>query len=840
MYGGQIRQSRDSNGAGIGRFAKREPVAQPVGTRHAESAFNHSQSRLGSLTPLKQVRVFLVAVLAVVSLGAQQRAGILPNGAAVLPHGWPLTPAGKQIPLSTLPMSLALSPDGRVAVALNAGYREPSLSVIDLETADLVQTVRLPDAWLGLRFNRAGDKLIIGGGARATILEASYADGRLKLARQFAAVPSDARTVDDFIGDVMLSADEGLLYAANLFRNRIEVLNAKSGVRLSRFETRARPYRMQLAPDGRHAWISHWGESSVGLYRLDEGRLLESVPVGAMAGDLLIVPGEVEADDDQADVFPVTARLFVASSNTNTVTVFGLTDSNRARLLERIPVGPEIDAPAGTEPTALSGSPDGQRLYIACSGNNLVAVADISGPRTQFLGAIPTGWRPTAVAETSQGQLLYLNGKGAGPRAALQGPDPTRRDRASDYVAAQEIGSIGILPGLDGDSLAQMTQRAAENVMYEGAFAADPGVPEGNPVGPNSPIKHVVYVIKENRSYDQVLGDLPGAEGDPELVVFGENVAPNHRKLAREFALLDNFYAAGSVSADGMSWATSAATNDFIEKLWPARYAKRLDRFLLEKFESTAAPPAGYLWSNALSKKLSVRAYGIWTRPGTDAEPLVMDPGLTPHVDGGYPSFDLTVTARSRVERYLADSLRLEQEGALPNLQILYLPNDHTAGRAPGLPTARAMMAEHDAALGALVETLSRRESWKRTAVFIVEDDAQDGADHIGAHRSIAFVASPYARRKIRDKTFYSTLSVLRTIEMILGLAPMTQFDAAAVPMWKLFQSEPDFTPFEAVEPGQRPDELNPPGGERVIPRRVEARPPARHAPLDGVQPAAL
>ena len=778
------------------------------------------------------MRYLLAAILAATCLSAQQPAGIFPGGAAILPTGWSITPAGKQIPLSTLPMSVALSPDGRVAIVLNAGYREPSLSVIDLETSDLVQTVRLTDGWLGLRFNQKGDKLLIGGGARASVLEAAYADGRLTLSRQFAAVGADSRTRDDFVGDVMLSADEGLLYAANLFRNRIEILNAKSGRRLSHFETGARPYRMQLAPDGRHAWVSHWGEASVGLYNLAEGRLLENLPVGALTGDILVVPGEVESDDDQADVFPITARLFVAASNTNTVTVFGLTDSNRPRLLEQVPLGPTLDAPAGSEPSALSVSPDGQRLYITCSGNNLIAVADISGPRTQFLGAIPTGWRPTAAVETARGQLLYLNGKGAGPRPALQGPDPTRRDRASDYVAAQEIGSLGILPGLDGDTLAAMTRRAAENVLYDADYVAEPGVPAGNPIGPGSPIEHVVYVIKENRSFDQVLGDLPGAEGDPDLVVFGEDAAPNHRKLAREFALLDNFYAAGSVSADGMSWSTSAASNDFIEKLWPSRYAKRLDRFLLEKFESAAAPPAGYLWSNAISKGLTVRAYGIWTRPGSDAEPLVMDPGLTPFVDGGYPSFDLTIPSRTRVERFLSDSQRLEEEGALPNLRILYLPNGHTAGRAPGMPTARAMMAEHDAALGALVEGLSSRESWSKTAVFVVEDDAQDGADHIGAHRSIALIASPYARRGVRDPTFYSTLSVLRTIEMILGLAPMTQFDAAATPLWRLFQSEPDSRPYKAVRPSQSPDELNPSNGERVVPRRVEARPPALDGPL--------
>lgn len=748
--------------------------------------------------------------MAVSAVFAQQTAGVRPNGAAILPNGWSLTPAGEQVPLSTLPMALEITRDGRYALALNAGYLRPSVSVVDLETRRVVDTANLADAWLGLTLNRAGDKAYVGGGARASVYEAELRGGELRATREFAAVARESVGENDFIGDVLLSADEGLLYAANLFQNRIEILNAKSGLRVGRFETGARPYRMRLAPDGRHLWVSHWGELSVGLYSLDDNRLIERIEAGPLPGDLLIVPGEIETPDQ--DAFPVTARLFVVSSNTNSVWVYGLTANNRAQLLEQIPLAPTPGAPAGTAPTGLAVSPDGQRLYIACSGNNLIAVADISGDRTRLLGAIPTGWYPTAAAETPDGRIVYLSGKGSGSRPMPNGPDPTQRGKASDYVAAEQTGSLGFLPGLDGETLALLTERAAQTVLYDEDYAADSDV--------ETPIDHVVYVIKENRSFDQVLGDLPGANGDPSLVVFDESVAPNHRKLAREFVLLDNFYASGTVSADGLNWSTAAFANDFIEKLWPSHQARRLRRDFLDVFDAAAVPPAGYLWSNVVSAGLDVRVFGIWTTHGPDGRTLPLDPGLAGRFDEQYPGFDLSVPDGERIDRFLGEFRRMEKAGSLPDLMVLHLPNDHTAGRAAGLPTAKAMMAEHDLALGRLVEGVSRTKAWGRTAIFVVEDDAQDGADHVDSHRSIALVASPYVKRGAKDSTFYSTESVLRTIEMILGLRPMTQFDGAATPMRNIFIGTPDPKPYEASKPEQQLDEKNP-KGERVTPRRA-------------------
>ena len=377
-----------------------------------------------------------------------------------------------------------------------------------------------------------------------------------------------------------------------------------------------------------------------------------------------------------------------------------------------------------------------------------------------------------------------------------------------------------------------MTDRVIANTLYDDSLMTSAETSENSPIpsrpGEPSPIRHVVYVVKENRTFDQVLGDFQGAAGDPKLVVFGEETAPNHRKLAREFTLLDNFYTAGDVSADGQNWTFAALANDFIEKLWPSYYGRRRGVYDFEGGEPAAIPPAGYLWTNARAASLPVRNYGVWSASsGTAAAATVKDPALAADSSQGFAPFDLDTPEQARVDEFLRELSGFEAAGQMPRLMLVRLPNDHTAGRAPGKPTPAAMMAEHDYALGRLVEAVSKSRFWPQTAIFIVEDDAQDGADHIDSHRAPAFVVSPYARRGFVDDTFYSTPSVLRTVELILGLRPMTQFDAAAPPLASAFTAEPNATPYEAVRPKQSFDETNPPG-EGGQPRRVQAPPTQR------------
>ena len=469
-------------------------------------------------------------------------------------------------------------------------------------------------------------------------------------------------------------------------------------------------------------------------------------------------------------------------------------------------------------PTALGLSADGKFLYSVASGNNAIVVTDVTNERTELVGVIPTGWYPTAVHALSDGRLIYLNGKGNGSHPAPRGPNPNRRGEEQQYVAALEVGSLGFLPPLNRELFRQLTSRVIANTAYEDGLLDDAGIPAGNPIparpGGVSPIRHVIYVVKENRTYDQLLGAFKGGNGDPGLVVFGDAITPNHHKIAREFVLLDNFYATGSVSADGQNWTAGAIANDFVEKMWPSYYGRRRQVYDFEGGETTAVPAAGYLWTNALGLGLSVRNYGMWTAPGhgETGSVRVLDPALAPHTNREFPPFDLDVSDQTRVDVFFRDFKRLEASGELPRLMMVRLPGDHTAGREPGKRTPRATMAEHDLALGRLVEAVSQSKSWPETAVFIVEDDSQDGADHVDSHRSLAFVVSPYAKRGVVDSTLYTTTSVLRTIELILGLRPMSQFDAAATPMANAFTPQLDTRPYEAVQPQADFDERNPSG----------------------------
>ena len=791
-----------------------------------------------SARPMALLAILLLGGLSLSSQNARDvdlheypRTGRQTDGGFLLPNGWSITPAGEQISLSTLPMSLALSPDEEHALVLNGGFLPPTISVIDLAATRETARVPVPDGWLGITFNKAGDKVYIGGGSRVSVFEFSFREGELKLEREFPVVPPGERAASDHVGDVMLSADERFLYAANLFRNSVAVLNTQTGFVVQEIRTGFRPYRLLLGLGGKTLLVSHWAESSIGVYALSDGRLIQKVSVGLHPTDMLIQRQKMDRGPDQV---PLVGRLFVACANTNSVSVVGITEGNRFELLERIPVAPTPRAPAGSTPTALALSADSRLLYTVCSDNNTIVVADVSQERAELLGAVPTGWYPTDVAATSDGRLLYLSGKGQGSHPAPRGPDPSRRGEEQQYVAALQTGSLGILPPLGREHLIELTRLVIENTPYDDHLLSDAGIAAGNPIptrpGLPSPIKHVIYVVKENRTYDQVLGDLESGDGKSELTVFGNAVAPNHHKLAREFVLFDNFYTAGDVSADGQNWSAAAIANDYVQKLWPSYYGRRRRVYDFEGGEPTAVPTAGYLWTNALAAGLSVRNYGFWAwRNGNQV--TINDPGLAAHTNSAFVPFDLDYSDQKRVDEFLREFTDLEAAGKLPQLMMVRLPGDHTAGRAPGKPTARAMMADHDYALGRLVEAVSKSEAWGQTAIFVVEDDAQDGADHIDSHRSPAFVASPYAKRGFVDHAHYSTASVLRTIELILGLRPMTQFDAAAPPMADAFTAKPDVRHYEAVKPKVSSDEKNPPGVD-VLPRRVKNDPPSLFALL--------
>jgi hypothetical protein len=383
---------------------------------------------------------------------------------------------------------------------------------------------------------------------------------------------------------------------------------------------------------------------------------------------------------------------------------------------------------------------------------------------------------------------------------------------AYQYIGLLMQGTLSAIDLPDAGQLAVWTVDSfkcsplREGTAVVGEVPADSPVP-GKPGGP-SPIKHCVYIIKENRTYDQVFGDMREGNGDPGLCLFGEKVTPNHHRLARQFVLLDNFYVDGEVSADGHMWSTAAYATDFVEKVWPLNYRgspkKKLDTYPSEgEYEWIARPAGGYLWDRAAEAGVSYRSYGEWV----DTAKNVGDPGramvkaLEGHIDPQFRGWDLNYPDQKRADRFLAELARFEREGDMPRLIIMRLPNDHTSGTKVGKPTPIAQVADNDLALGRVVEGISKSKFWNDTAVFVVEDDAQDGPDHVDAHRSVALVVSPYTKRGFVDSTPYSTSGMLRTMELILGLKPMSQFDAAARPMYASFTAKPDRSGYRHVVP---------------------------------------
>jgi hypothetical protein len=428
------------------------------------------------------------------------------------------------------------------------------------------------------------------------------------------------------------------------------------------------------------------------------------------------------------------------------------------------------------------------------------------------LGFVPTGWYPTAAAALADGRLVVLNGKGSRSYPNPKGPNPSLKQSnlSIQYVAHIQTGSASFIPALTDDSLSSYTAEVKSNSPYTDEKL------DSNPAGIPAAIQHVIYIVKENRTYDQVLGDIGKGESDPSLCLFKENAGPNHHKLAREFVLFDNFYVNSDVSADGHNWSTSAIANDYVEKMWPSNYGGRNPNYGFEGGEPAAYPPAGYLWTNAASAGISMRNYGYWAEnkkePGADGVEIqaVLDPALAKVTNLKYRSFDLNYPDVKRARTFLDDLAQFESANQMPALIFMRLGNDHTSGTAPGKIAPLSAFADNDYALGMIVEGVSRSKFWGSTAIFVLEDDAQNGGDHVDSHRSPAFLISPYTHTGAIDSNMYNTTSVLRTMELILHLRPMTHFDAGARPMIASFSGQASPAPYQAEKPRISLEERNP------------------------------
>jgi YVTN family beta-propeller protein len=545
------------------------------------------------------------------------------------------------------------------------------------------------------------------------------------------------------------------------------------------------PYGVALSRDGKRAFVTNWGTRTVSIVSTRTRRVTRTVRVGTHPSAIL--------------TSPVRHEIYVANADSDSVSVL---DDRSGTVLRTINLRPYTGAPIGASPNALAASPNGRRLYVANAGDDDVAVVRLaasgasSGDR--IAGLIPTAWYPDAVALAADGSTLFIanmKGLGAGPNLD-----------AKTYWPTLMRGTLSRIAVPDRSTLAAYTKQVWEN----NRFGAAPVVPARSviPSGPGdtSPINHVIYVMKENRTYDQVLGDLGKGNGDPSLAIFGQDVTPNHHALAERFVTFDNFYADAEVSADGWSWSNGAYANTYNQKNWPLDYngyARPYDFGGFGNNEKAGQPGEepgrSYLWDDLAAHGVAYRNFGFFVDNPVDLQPSI--PGLIRHTDPKYPGWDLHTMDQARIDRWLRVFAHYEASRSMPRMQFVYLPSDHTFGTTPRARKPTAYVADNDLALGRLVDAVSHSAFWASTAIFVVEDDSQDGPDHVEGHRSIAYAISPYTQTGRIDSTFYSTVSVLRTMELILGVPPMSQFDRAATPMTAAFSVTPNLRPYDALMP---------------------------------------
>jgi YVTN family beta-propeller protein len=766
-------------------------------------------------------RALAVSALIVGDVAGAAAATILPglqaDGSVQLPNQWSLRPVGRQIIVGDFPVNVALHPRGQFAAVLHSGWGKHEVRILDVQAHREISQVALDETYYGLSWSPDGKHLYVSGAAAEVVHAFDFADGYLSGRRDLRVRPDNEKGVP---AGLAVSADGKAVYLAEVWGQRVVKISTADGHPLwtqalakpqgwsettpenerknAGFAADA-PYPYTCLPDEAHGrvYVSLWAGSAVLVLDAQTGKVLSRWAVGRH-------PNEMALGRD--------GRLYVSEANSNSVSII---DTASGKVLERLGTALFPDAPPGATPNSLTLSPDGATLYVANADNNNLAVYDVAQPgRSVPLGHIPTGWYPTSVRATADGRsLVVANGKGLTSRPNALGPIPTHRlpRDQEEYIGGLLRGSVSViaLPA-EKDRVvryAEWTKTAYACSPLNSAASPRGTRPEGSPIpaaGAPSLIRHVIYIVRENRTYDQVFGDVAEGHGDAHLCLFGEQVTPNAHALAREFVLLDNLYADGEVSSDGHEWSLGAYATDFVERNWPMNYGhnhRNKYDYPSEGRYPVAIPANGYLWDRAAEAGVSYRSYGEFTvdghgTPDTPAHPSL--PVLRGHIDELYPSWTTKIPDRWRADHFIKELARFEKEGEMPRLQVLQLPCDHTVGTNEGEPTPTAMVADNDLALGRIVEAVSRSRFWADTAIFVLEDDAQNGADHIDAHRMPALVVSPWTRRHAVDSTLYSTSSMLRTIELILGLKPMSQYDAAAMPMWSSFSDRADPAPYAA------------------------------------------
>lgn len=785
-----------------------------------------------SMTISHRVHHSAVAALALVALASCSRpsrsddvgSSDIPaslSATARLPTGARLDPAGRSTPLGNMPLSAVLAPDGHNIVVSLSGWREQGLQVVNRETGALVQRAAQSGAFVGLAFSTDGTTLYASGGATDRVYvyawrassataPATLIDSISMRSASSAASDSASPPGSRYVSGLALSRDGRRLYVAENLADSIAVVDLATKRIAQRLGTGAYPYAVITAPDGR-VYVSDWGAATVHVYHaVASGTLIAERPI------------DVGRHPSALALSANGSRLFAASASTDRVAAV---DTRSRRVVQWLLDPPLDDVAEGSTPDALALSADGTRLYVAEADANAVAVFDLS-PLTSGIasahgadtlsGRIPTEWYPTAVlapgtvSTQSADSLLVINGKGRGAGPNPTGPRPNQKSADEDphgYTLGQLNGTLTILPAARGEALDMLSRRVAEANGWTARRT-----PFKYP-----PIEHVVYIIKENRTYDQVLGDLRPGDGDTTLTFFPRALSPNHHALAERFGTYDRFFVNAEVSQQGHPWSTAGYVTDYIEKTTPDIYRNR--RPEPDEPGDVDDPVVGYLWDAATRKHLSLRNYGeggeaLPHTPGVADEKRyegnvrALLPALQRYTNPSYPPFDMSVSDQLRADVWLSEFREYERAARMPSLEILHLPRDHTAGLRAGLCTPRACMADNDLALGRIVDALSHSQFWRTTAVFVLEDDAQAGPDHVDSHRSVMFTISPWARSGVVHR-FVNTTDVLATIEELLGLDSFSHFDHFGRPLREIWRASPDLHPYVALTPAQPLGDLN-------------------------------
>ncbi|MBA2516477.1 MAG: bifunctional YncE family protein/alkaline phosphatase family protein [Solirubrobacterales bacterium] len=785
----------------------------------------------------------------------------LRSDAPVTPAGFRVAPAGQELGVPRFatgfqgPLGSALSPDGDQLLSVSSGAaRRQSVDLFDLQRGARSDAVTYDatkalgeSAFYGVAFSPDGRRAWASGGGQDVVHVLSVKDGQLSETGQIAApnFPAGLAYGRTPRGPRLYVANNlsGPAVGLNPPGNSVTVIDPDAGTVLKKIDLGAalQPFGVAFARDGRKAYVTNWLGRNVNVIDTTTEEKIAEVALD---------PDPLRADHPSAIAEnPRRNEVYTANANSDTVSVINTESDQVAATIDvaLVPGGPK-----GANPDGLDVSPDGRTLYVAEAGENAVAVIDLDTRRVR--GFVPTSWYPADVDVSPDGRRLVTtntNDSGAGPnpcgpltpRTDCPAPDPEndRSDvRDSQYSGSMIKGSLTTvrLPFKPG-RLRRLTARVRANNQARARAQRKPAALNA--------IKHVIYVIKENRTYDQVFGSLNEGNGDASLNLFDDRSAPNHRALARRFGLYDNFYADAEASADGHNWATQANSTDYVDKTWPINYSPRprgsqraydfenvplAQQFLTEPlpsdpsvFRSAAAQTVGYLWDNAWARGVSYRSYGEYTRfPGDCTQPRD-NASDTTHlqarfgdpVDVEYPGYNMSCSDHvDREPEWEREFREHEANGSLPALSIVRLPNDHTNGTRAGQSTPESYMADNDLALGRMVDTLSHSDYWDDTVMLVTEDDAQNGPDHVDAHRTLALVISAYNQRGGVDSTHYDTSAMVATAEDLLGLPPMSIVDQRASRMWPLFDSRPDSSPYKARQPevipfGQPDAPRNPP-----------------------------